>query len=72
MQFGISSSCFYPLETERSLELVAQAGAKTSEVFFNAPSELSGPLLRELCDIRDRYGMAISAVHTFMSFAEEF
>lgn len=72
MQFGISSSCFYPLETERSLELVGQAGAKTSEVFFNALSELSGPLLRELCDIRDRYGMDISAVHPFMSFAEDF
>ena len=72
MQFGISSSCFYPLETERSLELAAQAGAKTAEVFFNAPSELFGPLLRELCAIRDRNGMRIAAVHPFMSFAEDF
>ena len=72
MQFGISSSCFYPLETERSLELVGQAGAKNAEIFFNAPSELTGPLLRELCAIRDRFGMQIAAIHPFMSFAEDF
>ena len=72
MRFGISSSCFYPLETERSLELIGQTGAKLTEVFFNAPSELHGPLLRELCDIRDRFGMQIAAIHPFMSFAEDF
>lgn len=72
MQFGISSSCFYPLETERSLALVGQAGAKTAEIFFNSPSELTGPLLRELCAIRDGCGMEIVAIHPFMSFAEDF
>ena len=72
MKFGISSSCFYPLETERSLELIGQTGAKLTEVFFNAPSELHGPLLRELIGIRDRYGMQIAAIHPFMSFAEDF
>ena len=72
MQLGISSSCFYPLETERSLELVGQAGARKAEIFFNAPSELTGTLLRTMCATRDRYGMDIVSIHPFMSFAEEF
>ncbi|MBQ5969819.1 MAG: sugar phosphate isomerase/epimerase [Clostridia bacterium] len=70
MNIGISSSCFYPLETERSLRRVGEAGAKTTEIFFNTPSELTGPLLHELCTIRDAYGMTVTSVHPFQSFAE--
>ncbi|MBR3551931.1 MAG: sugar phosphate isomerase/epimerase [Clostridia bacterium] len=70
MNIGISSSCFYPLETERSLRRVGEAGAKTTEIFFNTPSELTGDLLHELCAIRDHYGMTVSSVHPFQSFAE--
>ena len=70
MKIGISSSCFYPLETERSLRRVAEAGAKTTEIFFNTPSELHGERLRELLAIRDFYGMSVSSVHPFQSFAE--
>ena len=72
MRIGMSSSCFYPQETEASLRRIGEAGAKTAEIFFNAPSELEGALLRELCAIRDRYGMEIVSIHPFMSFAEFF
>lgn len=72
MRIGMSSSCFYPQETEASLRRIGEAGAKTAEIFFNAPSELEGELLRELCAIRDRYGMEIVSIHPFMSFAEFF
>ena len=70
MNIGISSSCFYPLETEQSLRRVGEAGAKTTEIFFNTTSELTGDLLRELCAIRDAYGMTVTSVHPFQSFAE--
>ncbi len=70
MNIGISSSCFYPLETERSLRRVAEAGAKVTEIFFNTPSELRGDLLRELIAIRDAYEMTVTSVHPFQSFAE--
>ena len=40
MNIGASSSCFYPLETEKSLLLVGKAGIRITEVFFNSPSEL--------------------------------
>lgn len=72
MRIGMSSSCFYPQETEASLRRIGEAGAKTAEIFFNAPSELAGDLLRELCAIRDHYGMEIVSIHPFMSFAEFF
>ena len=70
MNIGISSSCFYPLETELSLRRVGEAGAKTAEIFFNTSSELRGERLRELLSIRDGFGMTISSVHPFQSFAE--
>lgn len=70
MHIGISSSCFYPLETEHALRRVGETGAKTAEIFFNTPSELHGALLRELQTIRDGYGMRIATVHALQSFTE--
>lgn len=72
MRIGMSSSCFYPEETESSLRRIGEAGAKTAEIFFNSPSELHGDLLRELCAIKAHYGMDVVSVHPFMSFAEGF
>lgn len=70
MKIGVSSSCFYPLETEKSLIRLGELGVKTAEIFFNTPSELQKPFLRELNEIRSYYGMEISSFHPFMSFAE--
>lgn len=72
MAIGISSSCFYPLETEKSLVRVGETGAKITEVFFNSPSELEKGFLNELNEIKNSYGMEIKALHPFMSFAEGF
>ena len=72
MRIGMSSSCFYPEETESSLRRIGEAGAKTAEIFFNSPSELRGERLRELCEIKMHYGMDVSSIHPFMSFAEGF
>ena len=35
INLGISSACFYPLETEASLELIGKNGIKTTEIFFS-------------------------------------
>ncbi len=72
MNIGASSSCFYPLETELSLERLAKAGIRTTEIFFNSPSELENDFLKKLCSLRNEYGMEIVAVHPFMSFSEGF
>lgn len=70
MNIGASSSCFYPLETERALETVAAAGIKTTEVFFNSPSELSPEFVKKLRKTKDEYSLNITAVHPFASFSE--
>lgn len=72
MNLGISTSCFYPLLTEKSLELLGKNGIKTTEVFFNATSELSKDFVKELKKIKDYYGMSINSVHPTMSLAESF
>lgn len=70
MNIGASSSCFYPLETEKALERVGSVGIKTTEVFFNSPSELEPEFLKKLCEIKNRYSMDVTSVHPFMSFSE--
>lgn len=70
MKIGVSSSCYYPLETEKSLIKLGEMGVETAEVFFNSPSELQGELFREICKIRSYYGIEIVSFHPFMSFAE--
>ena len=72
MPIGISSSCFYPLETEKALVRVGETGAKITEVFVNSPSELEKSFLKELNSIKSAYGMEIRSLHPFMSFAEGF
>jgi len=70
MNIGASSSCFYPLETEKALEKVGKVGIKVTEVFFNSPSELNPDFLKKLCAVKERYSMDVTAVHPFMSFSE--
>ena len=48
MQTGVSTACLYPMETERSLELLLRMGYRRFEVFFNCMEELGTPFLREL------------------------
>lgn len=67
---GMSSSCFYPLETEVSLKNCAQAGFKNIEIFVNTYSELIEPMRREFKAIKNEYGLNITSIHPFTSFAE--
>lgn len=70
MSVGISTSCFYPESTEDSLKRVIEAGAKVTEVFFNAPSELERPFLTRLSGLAEDNGVRITSIHPFTSFAE--
>lgn len=72
MSVGISTSCFYPLETELSLEEIAKAGVKTTEVFFNAQCELKPAFVDMLLEIKNRYNLKVTSVHPTMSLAESF
>ena len=72
MNLGVSTSCFYPLETEISLENIGKAGIKHTEIFFNALCELKQPFLDMLDDIRNEYGISVDSLHPTMSLAESF
>ncbi|MBQ4604371.1 MAG: TIM barrel protein, partial [Clostridia bacterium] len=72
MAFGISTSCLYPLETEKSLDTLGKIGVKTCEVFLNSPSETTLEFAKTLNKIRKEYGIKIASVHPFSSFAETY
>lgn len=72
MQTGMSSACFYPLETEKSVRLCGEMGFKNIEIFVNAPCELKGNLLNEIKNEVSYYGLNVVSVHPFTSFAESF
>ena len=72
MKIGISTSCLYPMYTEQSLKTLASNGVELTEIFFNANCELQPPFIKQLCDIKDEYGITISSVHPTMSLADSF
>ncbi|MBQ8203241.1 MAG: sugar phosphate isomerase/epimerase [Clostridia bacterium] len=72
MKIGVSTSCFYPLLTEKSLELVGENGVKLTEIFFNANSELENSFVAELVKIKEHYGIDVVSVHPTMSLAESY
>ena len=72
MRIGVSTSCLYPLETEKALLSVAKAGINTTEIFFNANCELEKDFVTVLKRIKDEYGVDVVSVHPTMSLAESF
>ena len=72
MKIGISSSCLYPMHTEESFRLIASRGVTLSEIFFNANCELEPPFIKQLNEIKNEYGIALSSIHPTMSLAESF
>ena len=71
-RLGISSSCFYPLETERSFEKICAMGIGCAEIFFNTQAELLPPYIKEIERIKNAYGVDVVSVHPFLSFAETY
>ena len=72
MSIGVSTSCYYPLETEAALRKIASLRVKTCEVFFNTWSEIEPPFLKELRQIKEANGIRIPSVHPFFSFGEPY
>ena len=68
MKIGASSSCFYPLETEKAFLKIAEAGIRTSEIFLNSPSELNKSFVGELRKIKDAYGVDVRSLKAMISF----
>ncbi len=72
MKTGMSSACFYPLETEKAVIRCGEMGFKNLEIFVNSYCELSGSILNEIRAAIRHYGINVCSVHPFTSFAEPF
>ncbi len=70
MEIGASSSCFYPMETEKAFLHVASHGFKNVEIFLNSSSETEKSFVKELKNIRDAYGVNVTSIHPYESFGE--
>ncbi len=70
MKIGASTSCFYPLETEKALDRVIDLGFKSCEIFFNSSSELEDRFTTEMKKRADSEGVDILSAHPFSSFIE--
>ncbi|MBE6720060.1 MAG: sugar phosphate isomerase/epimerase [Ruminococcaceae bacterium] len=70
MKIGASTSCFYPVLTEKALDKVIELGFETGEVFFNSSCELEDRFTTEMKKHADSAGMKILSVHPFSSFIE--
>ena len=70
MKTGVSTACLYPLEPERSLDLLLQLGYRRFEVFPNCMEELSPAYLRDLKSRADAYGAEFVSLHPFTSAME--
>jgi len=71
MDIGISTACFYPMETERALQREIDLGFRTFEIFFNSASELCKSFLS---DLKERVGSEgrIVSIHPFTSGYESY
>ena len=67
---GISSACFYPINTEDTLPIIKDMGFGRIEVFINSNQEFSLKNMKELKVYCDDNGMKINSIHPFTSFAE--
>ena len=70
MEIGASTSCFYPLETEKALSKVIEVGFKKAEIFFNSSSELEEKFVKEMRNQADSAGLRVLSVHPFSSALE--
>lgn len=72
MEIGVSTACLYPLETELSLQTVAELGVRTVEIFINAPSEIKPECLARLKETADACHIKIASLHPYSSGFEPF
>lgn len=70
MLAGISTACFYPMQTEKALAILAERHVSAAEVFINSHSELEEGYLLRLRRMADDAGIRLLAVHPFTSGME--
>ncbi len=69
MNFGVSTSCLYPMQTELALKELGKAGVKSCEVFVNSLSETTTDFAKTLNEIKENYEMNIVSVHHITTYS---
>ncbi len=69
-KLGVSSACFYPLETEKAFDRVCDIGCGFAEVFLCAPSELDSSFIKQIKAKADNSNIKILSVHPFSGVME--
>lgn len=71
-KIGVSTACFYPLETEKSLQKICGRNVKSCEIFLNTASELEEGYLKAMSELLKDSGVYVTSLHPFASFAESY
>lgn len=72
MTCGVSTSCFYPMETAQSLAILQNAKMQSVEIFLNTFSELEDSYIDTLCSMVQKSETEVVSVHPFTSGMETF
>ena len=67
MLTGLSTACFYPMETENAFQAIMEQGIQNTEIFFNSPSELDREYLADIKKVMSAYGGRVISVHPYSS-----
>ncbi len=70
MQIGMSTACFYPMNTEVALEQILLTDSPSVEIFINADSELEVNYINRLRRCCDLAGVQVVSVHPYTSGME--
>ena len=70
MEFGISTSCFYPAELESAVEYISSWHVPVAEVFVNTVSELTPEFVGAMRRRFDEGGVRVTSLHPFTSAVE--
>lgn len=69
---AVSTACLYPLETEKSLDILLNLGIRQFEVFANCESEFSDDFVSNINSKLLGYGAEVCSVHLYTSGFEPF
>lgn len=72
METGISTACFFPLETEKTIHRIKAMGFRKIEVFLQAESEYSIEYIKKLKESISENGLTVTSVHGFCSAFEPY
>ena len=67
---GVSSACFFPLETADSVKILSEWHIPNIEIFFNSFQELKDGYLERLSALCREAGTQVVSIHPFTSNSE--